>query len=306
MLAQLLCMSTALAGSAHHHPDDVAGSSVLFAGAAKAMGPAFAEVQSEIARLGRAADSLSRGTAMLGPRAPAGADAWSQDVRKQVSGQFVRLQRHVDLIQQDYGQVFGAAYEAALASVPGAASSTICKDRGLMHRGPPCQGINLSPAIAKEVDRDANLAHDLDEISDLPWPAIGIGAHSLPVVPLTGASHWLQLDALAQRVAAQALETIDDDLTRTLDRIEDDLAPGTAPYVEAAQAAREVHDAALTELGTHLLQAVDAALDRGRGAPEVLGLCVNPTALGGCPGEDITAATLDWLQQDKRFLKALR
>ena len=127
-LPLLLAGSSLAQPVGYYHPDDVAARSKVFVAAAEQMAPAFDAAQQKLGGLGRGLQTLEVGDALLGTRVPADFADWSRAQRKAVTVQFLQVQRHVDLVQDDFGGVFGAALERACsiceqaASMPNAAA----------------------------------------------------------------------------------------------------------------------------------------------------------------------------------------
>jgi hypothetical protein len=92
-------------------------------------------------------------------------------------------------------------------------------------------------------------------------------------------------------------------LERQLDPV---LADGNTP--EAVAKAQKLRDAWLGEVGgdgAKFREVLAATLKREqkKGGPADVGWCANPATLGGCAGEDVTAAVLVALKADKKFQK---
>jgi hypothetical protein len=288
----------------HFHPDDVAARSKVFVGAAEKMGPAFEGAQQELGALGRGLQELEIGAAVLGARVPGGFADWSTAQRRTVTGQFLQVQRHVDLVQEDFGGVFGTALSRAL-DAEGGALKECTKGTGvqaLMRRpGAGCPGEDRNGALARALDADTSLQGDVTEILDIPFPALGVDERAWAPVPLTGAARWVSAAGLANRFAGAALEREAAALEVQLAPLEARIAAGDATAVAEAAKARDGYEAALATAGTSLLDAATKALDKA-GAGDV-GVCPNAAAFGGCAGEDASKALLQTLAADKRFTK---
>lgn len=302
-----LLVTAALAAPAgHYHPDNVAAKSRVFATAAEASGPAFQSAQDELARISGALQTIEVGAALLGERAPTGFDDWANGVRRTATGQFLQVQRHVDLLGEDYGQVFGAALERALEAEGGqlAECSGGSGIQALMRRpgGSSCPGEDKNGSLARRIDQDPTLKKEVAAINEVPFPAVGVDSRTWAPVAVTGTTRWFDVAAVARRFGGVALEREAGRLEAAVAPLEARIAAGDATAVGDAETARAAYEAALAGVGAGLLEAATKSLDKA-GMSDV-GACANPAALGGCTGEDATKAVLEALSADPRFAKA--
>ena len=289
----------------HYHPDDVAARSNIFVAAAEQMGPAFESAQQDLGGLGRSLQTLELGSALLGDRVPAGFHEWANAQRKTVTGQFLRVQRHVDLVQDDFGGVFGGALERAMAAEPGPLQECTRGSgvQALMRRpGAGCPGEDRNARLASALDKDPQLKADVAEILEIPFPEIGVEPRAWDATPLTGSGRWVSAAALARAHAAPAIARASASLEARLAPLQARIASGDTTATAEAAAARQAYEEELAATGTKLIDAATKALERA-GAADV-GLCANAAPLGGCSGTDATGALMDLLAADKRFQKA--
>jgi len=304
-LSLVLAASAVAQPLGHYHPDDVAARSKVFVAAAEQMGPAFESAQQQLGGLGRGLQSLEVGSALLGTRVPDGFAGWSQAQRKTVTGQFLQVQRHVDLVQDDFGGVFGTALERAITA-QGSSLQECTKGTGvqaLMRRpGAGCPGEDRNGALARALDSDAQLKSDVAEILAIPFPELGVESRAWTPVPLTGTERWVSAAALADAHARPALERASAALEARLAPLEARMTSGDASAVTEAAAARAAYEAELAAAGVTLLDAAQRALEKaGSGG---VGVCPNAETFGGCTGTDATATVLGLLAADKRFMKS--
>lgn len=298
-------IAAAMAGeAAYYHPDDVAKASALFGKVAESMGPAFEERQGKIEGVGEALAQLELGVGLLGKAAPAELRAWSESTRRKIVGEKLRLQKHVDLLQDDYGRVFGDALKRALPTVSKGYTVTECGATGVyaMMGKTNCKGVNLNPPLAAALDADAGLQKELASIASVEWPSFDVPSQPQSVVALTGTTRWVQGGALAQAFLAAPIKARQDTLEAALDK----LAPDElgAADLNAALALKQTYLDGLGTDGEAFRAALSSALGRAKKtAPAEVGWCANPVALGGCPGEDVTAQVKSLLEGDKRFAK---
>lgn len=310
LLCLLLCTSARAAQPAWYDPDEVAGHSAVFAQAADELGPRYAELEGQLRKLSQPLEDLELATALAGDRLSGDSRAWSLQTRRTVAAAHLQAQRHVDLVQEDYARVFGAALQRALEVEGQGYTVKECSGgsgiQALMGRGRSCEGEDLSAALARRMDQDAQLASDVAEINAVPWPTVQVDGAEQPVIPLTGSGSWFSLATVARTLWRDRLIERGDDLDRQLAPIDDELAAGDEAALASAQEARAAYDSALAADGEVLLALIQQALEKKakKGGDDV-GACINPSTLGGCAGQDRTGEILDLLQGDRRLLKGL-
>ena len=113
----LLCCTVLAAPNAdgHYHPDGVAGRSETFAAAADALGPQFEQAQKQLTRAGASLQEMEIGGGLVGARLDSSFRDWANEQRKLITGQFIQIQRHVDVLQDDVGRVFTEALDRAVS-----------------------------------------------------------------------------------------------------------------------------------------------------------------------------------------------
>lgn len=306
----IVLLAVAIAGSpAFYHPDDIAAKSTRFAAAAQAIEPRFAAGEAAAARWGDAVADLELGAAMLGKDAPAELTTWVADTRRQLTGQFLRLQRHAGLVQEDFSAVFGAALGRVLPAVAKGYDARECKATGIaaMMRRTTCEGEDLSPALARALDADPALEKEIADILSVEWPTVALEPRTWAPAALTGTARWVDGAAVAEAFTAARVQSRKDALDARLDPLQDGLEARDPAVIAAAQAERARYVAALGEDGAFLRAALTEALVRGekKGGPAQVGWCPNPAALGGCVGEDVTRAVVERLREDRRFVDAV-
>lgn len=295
----------ALAGTpGFYHPDDVAKASAAFRGASEAIGPAFEAKSMEVERAGGALEDLETATLLLGKDAPPDALKWAEDTRRQVTGQAMRIQKHVDLLQEDYGKVFGEALGRAVPGVTKGYDAKECKAgtmMGMRVNTSKCVGEDLNGALAKALDADARLKSELAGIAAVEWPSVTLPSAKQPVVALTGTTRWVDGAALADAHLTAYMAARRDDLDREVGPLLED--GNTPENVKKAQQARAAWDALIGDAGGTYRAALTTSLTKQKLTD--VGWCANPRSLGGCAGEDVTRQVLDALAADKKFQKAM-
>lgn len=311
MLLALALATAASAGEpAWYHPDEVAAQSAVFQAAAGELGPRYQALEDSLRRLSRPLEDLELATALAGDRLSRDTRAWAEQTRRTALAGHLQAQRHVDYVQDEYGRIFGAALQRALPTVSGGATARECASGGgvqaMMGRGAACEGVDLNPALARALDADPLLADEVARLNALPWPQVQVEPAPQPALALTGTGGWVQLAPLARALWPDRLERRTDDLDRELAPFEDALDAGDEAALASAREARARYEAALAADGEVLLALVAEALEKKarKGGADV-GACVNPVALGGCPGQDRTEEIIGLIGQDRRLQRGL-
>lgn len=296
--------SSAFAGTpAFYHPDDIAAKSTQFAAASEAVGPKFEAGDKQVEQLGKATGRLELGTALLGAKATPELQKWTSDTRRQVTGQYLRLQKHVELIQGDFSNVFGAALNRVLPGLTAGKDARECAASGvaaMMHRT-DCTGEDLNASLAAALDKDTKLQTNLQEILSVEWPAVAITPQAQATVAVTGAERWVSIWALGERFAKTKLTDRETTLDAALEALSDSLEAREKGALDAAEAARKQWSTDVGADGDALRSAAEATLAKQKSAPTAWGWCANPKSLGGCVGEDATTSVIDLLAADKKF-----
>ncbi|MDP6935225.1 MAG: hypothetical protein QGG40_20060, partial [Myxococcota bacterium] len=192
-----------------YDPNSVARHSKLFTQAAEQLGPLFEETQGEFNQLSLAVGELELGVTLSGQFAPESVIEWSSFNRRTLTWQFLQIQKHVDLLQDDYARIFGNTLERTLAGEDWAGLKE-CSSKGiqaLMGRS-SCDGLGVdgSEALARLLDSNANLAHEIDEINAVPWPAVGLSAAPQQAGILTGSDNWFLASTLGNALLSDRIE----------------------------------------------------------------------------------------------------
>lgn len=301
-----ILIAVASAGTpAFYHPDDIAARSARFREVSEAIAPKFERGQDVVARYSNALADLEIGVALLGEAAPEGLATYAQLTRRQVTGQYLRLNKHSELVQEDFSGVFLDALSRALPKLSAGKDVVECKATGveaMMHQT-SCKGENLNEPLARLIDADGQLGRDIASILSIEWPSVTVDPKAQLVAPLTGTQSWVDLATLGKAFASARLEARKDAFEHELAPLEDGLDAKDAGAIKAAGEKKEAYLTALGGDGALLRAATQGALGRARNLPAAVGLCANPAALGGCTGEDVTRQVIEVLRSDRKFAK---
>ena len=310
LLGLLVCVASpagAEAPAGHYHPNDIAGASKVFAGAADSVGPRYEAAAGSLSKVGKGLELLELGALSLGDRAPDGLLDWMDATRRQAAGEHLRLQRHVDLMGEDYSAEFGAALARALES--DGQGLVECGATGIaaMVGGKNCPGDDANARLAAIIDTDPQLKKAIASIDGIAWPDVSEPSRTWEVVPLTGSASWVQAGVVVRVLLKARLEVHQDNLDRALTAILEDDSRSREDKLAAAKKERAKYADALAADGKVLFAAMKTALEKGakKGAPADVGLCANAPSLGGCAGTDVTRDVVGFLQADKKFGNAL-
>ncbi len=280
--------------------DGITRNSALFGRAQARDAKAYEVAQKALDGAKRAVGSLELADALMAPDAARA--TYLTGVDRQLSVQFLRLQKHADQLGEDYSRMFGAAVERALPVVSAGATVTECTQIGKMEamlgRGPRCDGTDISGKVAAAIDQDAELKRQVEDLLTIDWPAIALqGAPQTPVA-LTGTERTVDAAALARLVAGEQLRLLDETREAAIEELGEALgSPDPSvkgPAVAKGEEIRTTWRKGVAAVGTRLWPDVKKKLEKAakKGGPAKVALCANPVALGGCGVPDATAEVL--------------
>ena len=296
-----LFLTIAFAGdSAWWSEDAVSRASALFGKAQARDAEAYEKAQDQLEAAKRAVGDLELGAAIVGGGA---VDPYAESLDRQLSGQFLRLQKHADLLGSDYASVFGDALKAAIAKVAPGQSVTECKVASkvemLMGKAPKCAGTDLSAKLAAAMDQDPALIAAIGEILTIEWPKIDVKGTVQGGVSLTGSEQSVDAAALARKLQHDALAALDDERDIAIEQLSEDME-SEDPKVQAAAVAKAATvkatwRAGVEKLGGKVRSDATKLLTKAakKGGPTAVALCANPQNLGGCGVPDVTHDVLD-------------
>ena len=295
---------------AYYSPDGIAQNSQVFRRYSEGLSPRFERLQNSLGRAGAGLSQLEQAVLLLGERAPESMLLYLEQSRKTANHAFLVAQEHVALVEKDSQAVFENAMARAIEKQSEGRSLVECQSsQGLMNFGPSrgrnaCEGRNLNSEIASTMDQDEKLVEAVDEILGVEWPSLEFEPRPMEAVALNGGSAHVQVNALAGAFLSEEMAGLAASLERDLVPIQAALESGEEAVqrkaLEEAQAIREGYNRSIAALGEQLFAALQKALKK----KPVL-LCPNPPAFGGCPGEDVTRETVESLQSNRRFKRAL-
>ncbi len=280
--------------------DGIATKSELFGKAQSRDADAFQKAQGELERAKKLVDDLELGIALVGT--DAARLAYLDSVDRELSGQFLRLQKHTDLLGEDYSRNFGAALERAMPSVAKGQTVTQCQQTSaaLAALGRParCPGRDISADLAAVMDKDVELQGAIASILSVDWPHVQLAGSPQAAVAWTGSERTVDAASLARALAAEAIKAAAYDRELLNEEVEDDVSSPDAATREAALAkalaAREAYMEAVRTAAASGLKKTKSAVEKAakKGGPAAVALCFNPPGLGGCGLPDATADVL--------------
>lgn len=286
---------------AHWSSDAVSAKSAQFARAQSRDAGAYEQAEAALEVAKRDVAALDAGVALLG--SPPELRAYALSIRKTLAGEFLRLQRHSDLLAEDYERTFRSAIGRALPAVGGGAQVSECTPSamsglgmgGLARRlGTGCAGKDLSADLARAIDADPQLKADVGSMLAVEWPKLALPAAAQPVAKLGGTSAAIDVVALVRATQGDAVEAAHVAYEAAVEALSDRLDSADPAVkkaaIEEARGAREEWELALAAIGKATIDRQKGRLSKG--ALAGAGLCANPAGLGGCGVPDVTAAAV--------------
>ncbi|GDX82421.1 hypothetical protein LBMAG42_42320 [Deltaproteobacteria bacterium] len=260
----------------------------------------------QLAKAKRLVGALELADALLAPDTARAAYFAALD--RSLTGQFMRLQKHTDLLGGDYSRVFGAAVERALPIVAKGQTITQCtsvsKVEAMMGKGPRCPGTDISAKVGATLDEDKELQGQVASILSVDWPKIEVtGAVQAPIA-LTGAERSVDVSTLARALRPAELQELDDAREAALEQIEEEIeSPDIATKqagIAKGEAIRKQWREGVAALGAKLWPETKKKLEKAakKGGAAAVALCANPQGLGGCGVADVTGEVVAALAGD--------
>ena len=154
------------AETAFYHPEDIRQLSQVFMAAQDRAARGADQTQAQLEAAGPVLVELDRDGTLVGGRAQPEFIQYAQDVRKQATGSFLRIQAFVDVFTDDFQATFEAAVERALPEVGAGLQVEQCKATGIhaLLGHSQCEGQDLNAALAARLDEDPVLRAQVEEI----------------------------------------------------------------------------------------------------------------------------------------------
>ena len=283
----------------------IIGASALFAKAQARDAAAYEKAQKELEKAKRASSALELADALL--PADAARAAYASRVDRSLSGQFLRLQKHADLLGEDYSRIFGGAVTRALPLVAKGATVTECTQisqvEAMLGKGPHCPGTDISVQVAALVDADKVLQGQVADLLTVDWPSIKLDGEATAPVASTGTERSVDVARLAKAVYGAELQELDDAREAAIEQLSADLdgndAVAKAAAIKSGEAVRDTWRKGVAALGAKLWPDVKKKLEKAakRDGPKAVALCANPASLGGCGVPDVTPDVLALFDQ---------
>jgi len=226
---------------------------------------------------------LERGVLLAGERCPSDQREKMEEGRRNLNRDFFAAQSHVNLLFEDSERFFQEAIDRALESL-GEQSATVCEQpEGIsaLMRGPrggsACPGRDITGQIIGRLADDDQLNQNIRGIMGVPWPSVTVDSVLAPQSPITvtGNSGYVRMSTLSR--------LIDDEIQQLEARLNLEVQPGLS--AEELETLRVNHEDRFSNLGDQLFNAAYSAWSAEN---LELSICINPTDLGGCSGNDYT------------------
>jgi hypothetical protein len=289
MLALILLGQTAFA-QATYNLDQIASSSEVFSEFSQSAAPQFEQLQGALSLASSALGDFERGVLLAGDLCPAAQREKMESGRRTLNRAYFAAQSHINLLYEDSERFFQQAIGRALESL-GEQSATVCEQPegistlmvGLRGRR-GCPGRDITGQIVAQLAEDEMLTRSIQGIMGVPWPSASIEPETLRAIELTGTDGFVRMSTLARLIG--------DEIDQLEARLDLELDPSLS--TEQLTALRSAHEGRLSDLGSQLINAASAAWS-GDNLP--LAICINPTDLGGCSGDDRTELGVVALQR---------
>ncbi|MCP4915321.1 MAG: hypothetical protein GY913_00215 [Proteobacteria bacterium] len=292
---------------AHYSADSVASASMTFARYAEALGPKSDALEDAMAVHARSVKEADLGANLVKSRADL--SDWQAELRGAYVRQGLEASSFSSWIQDASTDVFTQALDQAVAGFDG--ELTECKARsgiaaitGPMSGPSSCPGQDVSAALAKAMDDNADLNAVVDQLLAETWPTFDLPSGTQATVPLAGDDGTIRIAKVANALMEIQLAALEAELERDLGDLDRELqGPDAAAALAKAEERRRTYEAQVAAEGEKLMGALEAGLPK---AGFDVSICVNPPAYGGCEGADKTDDVIAWAKTDKKVQKALR
>ncbi len=278
----------------------VSARSELFGKAQARDAQAYEDAQDQLAKARRAVGELEIADALLAPEAVRG--LYLSELDRDLSGQFLRLQRHTDMLSEDYARTFGAAVSRAIVVVAEGKSVAECTQTSAVERAmgkrPRCRGTDISARISKTIDQDKTLEAEVTSLLTVDWPTVRVTGKTQPLVAFLGTERSVSVAAVARAMRKEELRELDDIRGAAMEQLSEGLESADRSVKEAAvkegQAVSDAWRKSVAAVGAGVWPELKKKIEKGKrkGAPQDIGLCANPVELGGCGVPDATREVL--------------
>lgn len=293
---------------AYYSSNEVAKNSALFAQAAEISAPQYSQAETNIRKYSQTLSEMEFNTAFLQDD---GLTKWFQYNQKRIIGYRLQVSRHVSFMTDDYDKEFSAAVKRAIADIGFEGEVKKCegnKMQSMMGSAPKCEGKSLDKDISSRVDNDQELKSALAEINALEWPTSQVEERQQAVSSITGTTYYIDLYAFSSKFLQDSIDSHDRWLEAQTDSIIEGLEAGDTEAIKQAEAFRTSYNERIAIDGKKLISTFEIYANKRVKKNDKLGnigFCGNVKALGGCVGQDVTNEMIDFLSNDKKFLKAL-
>ena len=223
-----------------YHPDDVAAASEVFSRSAATTAARFDGVQRKLDHAGSVVSTLDVGVSLCSDRASPDFQAYAAHLRRTVNGQYLQIQRFVDVLTEDFETTFDASLQRAIVSLEPTFGAETCKAPRIigMSVSSTCRGVNLNARLGASMDRDPVLQKEVQDILRVPWPELSFQGAPQQVLPITGSARYVDLAALVDVFLSSRVKQAQRNLQEALAPLEADMEESEDPRVREAATAR--------------------------------------------------------------------
>jgi hypothetical protein len=289
MLGLILLGQTAYA-QATYNLDQIASSSQIFTEFSQGAAPEFELLQGALSHASSGLRDFERGVLLAGDRCPDMQREKMEADRRDLNRAFFAAQSHINLLHEDSERFFQTAIERALESL-GEQSATACEQpEGIsaLMRGPRggsgCPGRDITGQIVNQLAEDTLLAENIHGIMGVPWPSASLESEELNAISVTGTAGFVRMATLSRLIG--------DEINQLEARLDLEIDPELS--AEQMTALRAAHEQRVSNLGDQLINAASSAWNADS---LQLSICINPTDLGGCSGDDRTEIGVQSVQR---------
>ena len=290
----------------YYNETEISKASTLFAEASKISAPQFAKAESTIRQHAGIIKDMETNIALLNDT---DLETWFSQNQKYMLGYRLQVSKHATMLTEDYDTEFSSAMNRAIEGLEFDGTLEVCEAQAIhamMGAAPKCDGTSFSTQLAKSMDNDPTLQAAIESINAIPWPEAKVTLQSMPIVEITGAAAYIDLNTFVRQMMGERMKEHQRWLEQQNDALVEGLETGDKEAFKKAEQNRVLYLDRLSTDGQVLFEALQKyAAKRGKKNPVVqsIGFCGNLEELGGCEGTDATNEVIALLKSDRHWIK---